>query len=189
MSCCTGRSNNVRAKIELCSPRVRALSHRPEQWLKGHPKRVRGASSAVAPLPGRYWSDTAIETAAIFHLRRRTAGSTAGLVGGPFCRTFCSPFLACNFVSWHLRWWGLLHPLSEARELNGETRVFAFGERVQAPICVNRCSARVAPCRFETSFLPPCDCFWVASLHFWCARCVFGEGRKIHACPVVLVVA
>ena len=143
MSCCTGRSNNVRAKIELCSPRVRALSHRPEQWLKGHPKRVRGASSAVAPLPGRYWSDTAIETAAIFHLRRRTAGSTAGLVGGPFCRTFCSPFLACNFVSWHLRWWGLLHPLSEARELNGETRVFAFGERVQAPICVNRCSARV----------------------------------------------
>ena len=109
--------------------------------------------------------------------------------GRPFCRTFCSPFLACNFVSWHLRWWGLLHPLSEARELNGETRVFAFGERVQAPICVNRCSARVAPCRFETSFLPPCDCFWAASLHFWCARCVLGEGRTVYACPVVLVVA
>ena len=52
--------------------------------LKGHPKRVRGASPAVAPLPGRYWSDTAIETATIFHLRRRIAGSTAGLMGRPF---------------------------------------------------------------------------------------------------------
>ena len=97
------------------------ISHRPEQCSRGTPR----GSVAQA----RRWHPSLAGTGATPPSRPPPSSTSAAALPdrlrasweGPFL-TCCSPFLARNFVSWHLRWWGLLHPLSEAHELNGETR-------------------------------------------------------------------
>ena len=148
---------------------------------------VRGASPAIAPLAGRYWSDTAIETAAIFtsaaaltdQVRASREASSCVLFDGASrivlaCfalqdrHSFCSRCVQCVICLG-----AYFRPISWIR----------FAWRSFFDAC-----AHVPPCRFGASLLLPYACFWVTVLHFWRVCCVLGEGCTVYTCPVGLVV-